>query len=200
MRRPLNNEYEVLILPVDYSKSFLEMTRQEIQQYYQWFSDIKENRLNYVCSFLFSNSQDCLREKNLDIIELFLMNTISTIRKSDEQIKAEVAKIPKALKVYATPDDYLFDKKTISACFDTGIFLGELIIKLDHKIEWKLETDDEYADYGQPVIWKKGYTLSINPLRVAKNIASKIYEGRYSDRQIVSFFNAWKKGFKVTKE
>ncbi|HEY6977515.1 MAG TPA: hypothetical protein VH396_14555, partial [Chitinophagaceae bacterium] len=100
-------------------------------------------------------------------------------------------------KPYAKPDDYLLDKRTISICYDVGIFLGELIISLDDKIKWKLETDDEFVDYGQPVLYKKNCKLKLNPFSVAKNMAAKIYKGTYTDGQIISVFSAWKKGFYV---
>jgi hypothetical protein len=191
------NKYEALILPVDYNKSFLNFNKEEIKSYYEWFLDVKAKRLTHLCSFLFTNSQDCLQEKNLKVIEIFLLNSISTQPKPKEQFNAELEKLPAHLKPYAKPDNYVLDKTTISICYDVGIYLGDLIIDLDNKIKWQLETDDEFSDYGQPVLVKKGSKLKINPFRVAKNVAAKIYEGRYNEGQIIGFFNAWKKGFKV---
>lgn len=191
------NKYEVLILPVNYHKEFLTFSQAETQKYYQWFLNIRNNRLTHLCSFLFSNNEDCLNEKNLNVIEMFLMNSVSIIPKPLEQFHTEQEKIPPHLKPFAKPDDYLFDKRTISVCYDIGIFLGELIIKLDNKINWELESDDKYVDYGQPVLKKGKIKFDVNPFSVAKNMAAKVYKGTYSEKQISTAFTVWKKAFKV---
>ncbi|CAN5452851.1 hypothetical protein BH10BAC2_BH10BAC2_33950 [soil metagenome] len=197
MAQPQKDKYEILILPIDYNKSFLDFDKEEVQKYYQWFLNIKSDRLTHLCNFLFAKSDDCLQEINLNVIEIFLLHSVSTVPKPKEQFDAELEKMPMHLKPYAKPDNYVLDKKTISICYDIGIFLGDLIIKLDPKIKWKLQNSDEYADYGQPILAKKNMKFDVNPFRVAKNVASKIYEGKYTEGQIISFFTAWKKGFKI---
>jgi hypothetical protein len=193
----LPNRYDVLTLPLEYNKSFLDLNKVEVKQYYQWFLNIKDSRLAHLCGFLFANAENCLSEERLNVVETLLQHSVSTISKSKEQFNSELDKVPAHLKPYAKPDDYLLDKKTISICYDVGIYLGELIIKLDNRIRWKLQTDDEYADYGQPILGKSNTKFDVNPFRVSKNVAAKIYEGRYADGQLIGFFNAWKKAFKV---
>lgn len=197
MEQPQNRKYDILILPVEYNKSFLDFSGEEIQKYYHWFLNIKAKRLDHLCSFLFSNNKTCLSERNLNVIETFLLNSVSSIPKSKAQFKAEMDNVPLHLKPYAKPDDYLLDKKTISICYDVGIYMGELLISLDKKIHWELEIDDQFRDFGQPVLKKKGNKFDINPFTVAKNAAAKIYEDRYVDGQLIGFFNTWKKLFKV---
>ena len=192
------NEYEILVLPIEYNKSFFDLSGEEIASYYQWFLKIKGERLKKLCEFLFRTQGICLKESNLNVIEIFMLNSITVFAKPKDQINTEMGKVPSQFKPFVFPADYVLDKKTISVCYDIGIFLGELIISLDNKIKWELETNDEYSDFGQPVLTKRNSKLSINPFTVTKNMATKIYEGRYSDGQIISAFNAWKKGFKVS--
>lgn len=192
-----NLKYDPVILPLDYNKSFLDLTGKEIHAYYNWFLSVKGERLDHVCTFLFQRPKDCLKEENLKVIEIFLLNSVSTLSKPISQLKEEASKIPMYLKPYAEPDKYVFDKRTISICYDLAIFLGELIIGLDNKIKWELESDEMYADFGQPILAKKNIKLRLNPFRVLKNIAAKIYEGVYSDGELLNVFNAWKKGYKV---
>jgi len=191
------NKYETLIIPIDYDKKFLDLNGEEIMDYYNWFLNIKTERMIHLCNFLFDNQKDCISEKNLKVIEIFLLNTVSTQPKPIEKYNEEVKKIPLHLKSIAKPTNYIFDTQTISICYDIGIFMGELIINLDSKIFWKLEVDDNFADYGQPVLAKKKSKFSINPFIVAKNAAAKIYDGTYKDEQLISFFNTWKKVFRV---
>jgi hypothetical protein len=136
MHQRQNNKYEVLLLPIDYNKSFLDCSKEKIHAYYEWFLGIKDERLRYLCNFLFSDSKDCLREDNLRVIEIFLTNSISVVPKPKAIYAAEMKKVPLPLKSYAKPDNYLLDKATISICYDVGIFLGNLIITLDNKIKW----------------------------------------------------------------
>lgn len=197
MHQPSNNSYNVIVLPVDYNRSFLDFSKEEIKKYYSWFLEIKDHRLTQFCHFLFSGKDDCLLLEHIEVIEVLLQNSISVYPKPEQQMASEEEKTPGHLKHIAKPDDYVFDNRTISLCYDIGIFLGELIINLDKEIKWALETDIKFADYGQPILKKKNCLLKINPFRVSKNMAAKIREGRYIDGQIAIAFDAWKKGFKV---
>ena len=191
-----NNRYTILEIPIDYHKSFLSLGISEIQEYFRWFINTKNNRLTLLCNFLFKYSEDCLHEKNLDVVEIFFQNAVTAIPKSEEQIKTEFEKVPKHLRPYAKPDNYFLDNQTISVCYDIGIFLGELLIKLDDKIIWQLETNDAFADYEQPILAKKGIRLRLNPFKVAKNIAANIYESKYQENELMKVFNTWKKLYK----
>jgi hypothetical protein len=192
-----NRKYEVITLPLDYSRSFLDLKLEEIKSYYQWFLNVKGTRLNALCDFLFEKSEECLSESSLNVIEMFLLNNVSAVQKTNEQLQNEIKKIPEHLKPYAKPDDYLLDTNTISICYDVGIFMGELLIAIDKNIKWRLEVDDEYKDYGQPVLSKQYCKLELNPFRVVKNLAATIYEGKYVEGKLISVFEAWKKGFGV---
>lgn len=189
--------YEPVIVPVDYNKSFLDFTGKEAHAYYNWFLSIKDQRLKQLCHFLFQDPSNCLKEDNLKTIEIFLTNSISTIPKPEKQIKKEEDDIPLHLKPFAIPNDYFLDEKTISICYDVGIYLGELMSNLDTKIKWELEIDDNSADYGQQVLSKRNIKLRLNPFRVTKNIAVTIHEGKYNESDLINVFNTWKKLYKV---
>jgi hypothetical protein len=191
------NKYEILILPFDYNNSFLDMQIDEINNYYQWFLSIKKDRINHICNFIFLNYNDCLNEKKLDIVETFLLNNVSSIAKPKENLINEIQKIPIHLLPYANPDNYLLDKKTISICYDIGIYLGEQIISIDNKINWKVESDDISADYGQLILVKKGIKLKLNPFRVVKNIAASIIENKYGENELANVFSTWKRLYKT---
>ena len=193
----LNDNYKPVVLPVDYNRSFLDFSNEELREYYLWFLKIKDDRLDAFCDFLFSEKDSCLSERNINVIEVLLQNSISVYPKPDKQISFEREQIPSHLKGFAKPDEYLFDKRTISLCFDIGIFLGDLIVSLDKKVKWNQETDINFADFGQPILQKKGCLLKINPFRVSKNIAARIHEGSYINGQLALAFSTWKKGFKV---
>lgn len=193
-----NSNYEMLVIPLDYNKSFLDLDGREIKNYYSWFLSIKGERVSYLCDFLFhKEKEDALNESNLNVIEIFMQNSVSVITKISSQYNSELSNIPDRLKPYAKPDNYLLDERTISICYDVAMFLGDLAIVLDQKIKWILETNDDYADYGQPVLVKKGSKLAINPFAVTKNMAAKIHEGNYQEGQLANFFSAWKKSFRV---
>ena len=197
MNQQLSRKYETLIIPFDYNKNFLNCSKEEIHEYYTWFLNIKGQRLANLCNFLFGKQEGCLIEHNLKVIEMFLLNSVSTLQKPVEQYNQEKKNIPKNLEHFTRPEDYLFDQKTISICYDIGIFMGELIINLDDKIFWKLEKDDTFSDYGQPILSKKKSKFDVNPFIVTKNTAAKIHKGTYADEQLISFFKTWKRAFKV---
>lgn len=199
MHRQLNDKYEILIFPIDYNRNFLELTKEEIQEFYSWFLNIKEQRLIHLCYFLFADSRNCLDEKNLNVIEILLINSIATSPKPLAQFNAEMQSVPYNLRKFARPSEFILDKRTISICFDIGLFMGELIINLENQIFWKLETDDRFSDYGQPVLAKKEIKFELNPFVVVKNAAAKMCGRTYVEGQLISYFDAWKKAFKVVK-
>ena len=57
--------------------------------------------------------------------------------------------------------------------------------------------DDDFADYGQPVLAKRGCKFEVNPFQVVKNAAAKIHNQTYVDSQLINYFKAWKEYFKV---
>lgn len=124
-------------------------------------------------------------------------NSVSVDPKPLEKFNAEIKDIPVHMRPYAKSDNYLLSDRTISICYDIGIYLGDLIINIDNRIKWELEKDIQIADYGQPVIGKRGCLLKLNPFAVTKNVASSIFEGEFREEGFNGFFNAWKKGFKV---
>jgi hypothetical protein len=195
--QPNNHNYEPVTLPVDYNKRFLDFTGEEIHAYYKWFLSVKGERLEHLCQYLFTNPSECLKEENLKVIETLLLHSVSTFSKPNEQIKKEASKIPLNLKNIVKPDNYLFDQRTLSICYDIGIYMGELIIKSDKKIKWELEIDDKFRDFGQPIIVKKGNKFNVNPFIVAKNMAGRIYEQTYIEGQLIAAFDAWKKAFNI---
>jgi hypothetical protein len=189
------NSYKEFYLPIDYHKSFFEFTVQELETYNNWFWEIKDERLKLFCSFLFKD-KNCLKEENLKVVEMFLLNNVSTVSKPRELYRKEFITIPDTLKKEVRPDSYILDQKTISICFDISIFLGALLINIDSKINWMFEKDKNSADYGQPVLFKKTSKLKINPFRVAKNLSEKVYDQTYSDNEIIRVFEAWKRGYR----
>lgn len=193
---PQEDNYEVVTLPLDYNRSFLELGTTEIKSFQNWFLEIKGKRLQYICEFLFE-TRNCLDEENLSIIELFLANSISTEAKSKEQLKTEATRLPLLFKEVAKPDPYVLDKRTISVCFDLSIYLGELAISLDKQISWLQENNLESADYGQMVLYKQGCRIKINPFRVTKNLAVRIYEENFSEGDFQKTFRAWKKSYGI---
>ena len=73
--RPSSNKYDPVLLPVDYNRSFLDLSNEEIEQYYKWFLGIKGIRLANLCQFLFSDI------KNYAFVGVsWLINDFSTLK------------------------------------------------------------------------------------------------------------------------
>ena len=71
-------KYQKIDLPVDYAKSFLELSKTEIKDYFDWFLKIKNERKELLCDYLFSDKEICLCESNLRTIESFLIEIFGT--------------------------------------------------------------------------------------------------------------------------
>lgn len=62
------DNYDILTLPLDYNRKFTDLNRQEIKTYFEWFLNIKKERLYKLCQFLFVDNENCLCEKNLSTL------------------------------------------------------------------------------------------------------------------------------------
>ena len=198
MHQHPNKEYKIFTIPINYEDSWDEFSKESINEHFNWFLSIKDIRLNLFCDFVFMDCPQCLDQANIGYIEHLFCNLVSVSFKTKEQLKIEIDKIALHLRPYAKPTKYKFDERTISLCYDIAIFLGELIISLDSKIKWQMETDKRLADYGRPVLIKKGVKLRLNPFTVTRIIASKIYDKEYKSGEMESFFNYWKLCYEVT--
>ncbi|WPQ60145.1 hypothetical protein SIO70_17530 [Chitinophaga sancti] len=186
------SNYETLTIPVDYKKSFQDLDVQEIKDYYNWFLHIKHDRLMKLGTYLFNRDYDFLSENNLKVVENFLFNSVGTVPMPKDEYDRAYGGMSDRLKKIANVPDFILDRRTISICYDIGIYMGELMIALDSSIMWGLDKNIRSADYGQPIIKKKKF--EINPFVVVKNAANKIHKKTYTEHQLISFFNAWKRG------
>ena len=188
-------KYQKIDLPVDYAKSFLELSKTEIKDYFDWFLKIKNERKELLCDYLFSDKEICLCESNLRTIESFLIEIFGT-DKQNKKLNSQ-RQAYNDLESFIKIENGKLNNYAVSICYDIGIYTGELIIHLDKEIRWVIETNKKYADYGQPILMKKGCKLTLNPFRVAKNIAARIADKTNKEDVLQDTFSAWKRGFEV---
>jgi len=194
-----NTEYSIIKFPIDIDQELHAYNAKEITDYGKWFMEIKEERLNYLCQKLFKNPDDCLKEENIAVLELFLQHNISAYKVSEEEMQKLWATIPEHFKPAVKLSEYGFDEHTLSICFDLGLFLGELLISLDkeHNIKWQQEKDKKFYFYGQVVLVTPLCKGDLDPYISAKNCASKILHKEYEEGEMQRMFSYWKEMFKI---
>lgn len=181
----LFQQYQPIVLPIDYGKGFFELSETEVDKYYKWFLENKESRLIQLYNLFFIDVVNPLSEENLKITEWMLRSAVSYIPKV--VVKSQSSHY----------QDVDLDAGTISICYDISIFWGELMISLDENISWFQEQDKKYADYGQAMLFKKGKKFVTNPFKSSDVIACKMFKGTYKEDGIKQMFNYWKKEFDV---
>lgn len=177
------SNYPNIDFPIQNNQPFISLTKSEIESYYEWFMQIKNERLLNFSNFFFKEPENSLDDKNLKVIDTILIST------------SRIEPFSLNHKSRTHTHELVLDKKTLSLCFDIGIYLGELMIINDKKIIWKLEKDIKFAYYGQPVLIKKGIKSDINPFAVVKNMAAKIIKNIYTEYEIIDVYSYWKKIF-----
>ena len=183
--------YQILQMPLDVMSNLFELSESEIKEFYKWFLSIKEDRLEYLCEFIFNSSSKYIDESKLDVIESVLKQFVLTRKQSVKEKRGIISKI------LFQERKFVLDDITMSICYDLGIYLGELIISLDSSIKWQQEIDQRFVDYGQPILFKKEIKLGLSPFRVVRIMAAKIYDGTYIDGGVSNVFSAWKRGYQV---
>lgn len=177
----LFQQYQPIVLPIDYGKGFFELSEIEVDNYYKWFLENKESRLIQLYNLFFIDVVNPLSEDNFNIIEWVLRSAVSCMPKAVSQ-----STISHYQKV-------VLDERTFSICYDIAIFLGELIVSINKDIHWEQEKNRKYVDYGQPILMKKKNMIITNPFKSTRIIALKIYNNTYKKEEIKQMFNYWKK-------
>jgi hypothetical protein len=181
----LFQQYQPIVLPIDYGKGFFELSAPEVDSYFKWFLENKESRLVQLYKLFFIDVVNPLSENNLKITEWVLRSAVSYMPKI--VVKSKNTHYQKVE----------LDARTFSICYDISIFWGELMISLDENICWVQEKDKRYADYGEPMLLKKRNKSFFIPFRSSTTIAHKMYDDTYKEDEVIQMFNYLKKKFDV---
>lgn len=190
------NRYPEVKVPETINQDNHSMNKRDVQDYFDWFMTIKDERLKLFCQQVFTSKKVELSTEKLQTIYRFFRDSLNVRKRTPEEIEQERSKLPKSLqKIHQVPD-YEFIEPTHSIIFDASIYFGELLRKQVPEIEWSIEKDRKMANYGKPVLVKKGMNIDLNPTGGFYVMALRIQKGTIKENMLIDTYQKTKDKFK----
>jgi hypothetical protein len=188
--------YTLIKIPKELDKSFFKMNKKEAQFYFDWFLNIKEERLKLLNrAIIESNVKEWkfnFTMNSLTPLFNWFKSSITTRNKTQNEIKMEEEKITGFLKEYIDVGEKTFTDETVSICFDVSIYFGE-VLKREKNLEWSFVLKPKrYVDFAQPILVKKGAKMRLNPRRIIENVARDILDKSFEENELIKLYNVWK--------
>ena len=184
------NSYPSISLPDNIVQESTNMSLEDVKTYFNWFMSVKNERLKLFNNQVFNSSEVELSANRLQGIYYFFKDHLTVKERTSEEIEQERMKLPEELRKIHQIPDYEIVEPTHSIMFDAGIYFGELLRKEVPNTEWSIETDRKMANYGKPVLVKKGMNTDVNPFGVFYVIVLKIQKATIEEDFL---FNTYQK-------
>jgi hypothetical protein len=193
----IENYLEVKV-PIDMNQDRSLITNKTVKVYFDWFLNIKEDRIKIFYNEIFKTKDVKLSINNLTQIYIFLKENIKVRTLNQEKIDKEQEKLPQQIRDIHKIDNYEFIEPTYSIIFDSGIYFGELLRKEILGLEWKPEMNRRMVYFGKPVLEKEGIKGSLEPIAIMYILANQMYKGTINSNRLIDLYVTWENIFNGT--
>lgn len=189
------NPYPEIKVPATINHDHLSMSKKDVQDYFDWFMSIKDERLKLFYQEVFVTKEVELSVEKLQAIYYIFKDRLNVRKRTPGEIEQERTKLPKELqKIHQVPD-YEIIEPTNSIIFDAGIYFGELLRKEVSGLEWGIETDKKMANYGKSILVKEGVNIDLNPAGVFYVMVLRIQKGSIQEDILLDTYQKSKNKF-----
>ena len=118
---------------------FSEMNKKQAKQYFEWFIDTIDERLDILQEYITSTGGDFVLDKTPEsLIPLWewFVDKIEMIPKSDEEINNELEALPERFRGVIKVDDSKFSDETFLLSYNISVYFGEVLIKNHFQTSW----------------------------------------------------------------
>lgn len=189
--------YSLLKVPSFAVKDFFSFTKEEAKQYFKWFLQVKDERMQILRSHVQQEypewKSDYTRDSLIILYEWFRDQVRYRPMTEDEkeQVRQQINATPLLANVVSIPET-TFTEETVSICFDIGVYWGDSLILNVPEVKWiQKTTSPNYIDYAQPLVAKHTSKVPINPRRVAESLAQRILDRDTIEITLVELFDKW---------
>jgi hypothetical protein len=182
--------YEPVALP--FTLDFASKTRSELAAYADWFVRGIERRVTVLETSVGSTRgyegwAANASPDSLDSLGSWLVGVLEARQRSAE----EIATVRAGLKFDVNIPKQELSPRSLSVCFDVGVYLGGVVLRNVPNVKWtQLTKDRRNVDYGQMVLRGPG-PVPFNPVRIVMVLADKIIEGRDESAELRRLFEYW---------
>jgi hypothetical protein len=183
--------YKIVTIPTNFIKPFQDFNKEEAKAYLEWFLNKKEERKVILSEtvkdyFILDYSINSLKG-----VYYFVKDNVNYKIRSVEEVNRVTEEIK--MKGVVVPQKDL-DEKTISICFDMGVYFGEVLIRNNNNLKWDYcISPKNNVNYGQPIV-KGNNKMELNPRRVFENIGYSLIDYKpISENRIIELYHIWLK-------
>jgi hypothetical protein len=185
--------YEIIDPP--FYIDFRSFSKKEHEAYREWFFSIMPERIKILTQAVHSTLGFELWEpdyspESLNLLGQWFAQVAETREKTAEEIEAE-RELMKGFAVGIATK--VINNKTISVCYDIGMYLSQVFLKQYPQLTWDQNTTARKSlDYGQLVL--KGFGgLIFNPVYMMETLATPLAYKTKAGEQLRELYEIWKK-------
>jgi len=182
--------YKLINQPFGETLDHSQFSGQDIQAYFNWFKEIKDERFAYFMEYVYGKSFSGISDINLLGLQYLLRDSLRVRRKTALEINDERSKLPDHLKRIHKIKEYVFVEPSYSMIFDVGLFWGELLRSKFSSLEWEIESRPEMAQYGELCLNRKGQK-TFCPVWIVYTLSIQVYEKRASEDRLKNLHEFW---------
>ena len=191
-------KYDIVELPEQFlNKTFREFSKTEASEYLSWNNSIQDERISCLESSVRCThpkwNADFSKESLVVLYDWFEKN-VSFRSKTSEEYNADLNKLEKTplLKNAIEVSDKTLDDRTVSICFDIGIYFARCIDCELGNTHWKyIEKPKSDIFYHQPVLTTDRAKIDLNPRNIIEVCARKTLEGLQNKQTFVQLYDIW---------
>lgn len=187
-------KYEIISPP--FSLDFKNMSKKELQGYYEWYISIIPERLDILTNTVKSTNghEDWIPDftpESLDELGQFFFENVETRKKTKKEIKNIYNNAPDWFKNVEV-DDWELSDRTFSLAIDIGIYLSQVFIKNHSELSWKhvLKGRKDYISYGQPVLNGFG-SDEFDPTNICITLAYGLARKNKTSKRLRELYDTW---------
>ncbi|HYD34966.1 MAG TPA: hypothetical protein VD999_02770 [Vitreimonas sp.] len=183
-----------LLSPPPVWKNLIYASKEEGKEFYKWFLDVKEERLKTLEGVVKSTEgyekwEADFTPQSLDILGKWFKQVAEKRARTPEEIEIERSKLrPPFLDLKI--NDWTLSSKTVSLCFDIGVYFGEVFVRNFSELKWNLLQKNKFIGNNEPMIEGFG-KVYFSPTHMMKIQAYKILEKRDDAANFTKLYNTW---------
>jgi hypothetical protein len=188
------SEYQVIQLPI--SGPLRRATPSELDKLFDWFEHVLPLRISALAGVVRADkrysswSPDC-SVASLDSLGSWMVGNVEVQNRSKQDVEEIRRGAPAWFQEVEVPTTQLTGR-TFSLCFDTGVYLGEVLRTHNPTLHWVvLKRNKREADYGQPVITGFKRSVVCNPIRLVVTLAYGVAEGQLNGSRLIELYETW---------
>ena len=138
----MTKKYEGVNLPFSACLVHNNLTKKQLDEYFTWFLRVKDDRLKYLSTFVFDSPGGSLTSERFVSLQYFMRDYLTTIPKTEEEIKTERENLPEAIRKIHKIKEYKFTPNSFSIMFDVGVYWGCLMKQTFPDLHWGIILSD----------------------------------------------------------